>query len=124
MGRLAARLAPLVETVLVVYAQRMAVLTVRERDVRHLRSGLRAACLASAVDDRRDVIVVLGLLWRSAELLDRAPGDEFIAVADAAGQYGEALRSFAARRPEHRSLAAMKYAERGVGDHFEYVSEW
>ncbi|HEY9472242.1 MAG TPA: hypothetical protein VIS06_00155 [Mycobacteriales bacterium] len=123
-ARVAAGIADLAETVLDVYAQRMAVLAVRRTAAEPLRQGLRAACLANSVDDPRNVIVVLGLLWRSAELIGLSPAEEFTAVARRTGTHGNVLRAFTGRPPESRSIAAMKYAERGAGEDFEYVCLW
>ncbi|GAB3812098.1 hypothetical protein [Micromonospora zhanjiangensis] len=98
------------ETVLGPYVQRAAGLAVSQGTPRYLRAGLRAAALMATQDDPRDVVIVLALLWRSAELLQLSPDQEFATVARALGRYGEPLAAFAARPPAARSLQAMGYA--------------
>ncbi|HEX5594567.1 MAG TPA: hypothetical protein VFX61_00880 [Micromonosporaceae bacterium] len=112
------------ETVLGPYVQRAAALAVRLATPRYLRAGLRAAALMAANEDPRDVVIVLALLWRSAELLKLDPGAEFNAIARDFGRYGEPLAAFAARPPETRTLDAMGYGEVGEGAQFRYQCRW
>ena len=112
-------------TVLGAYAQRMAALAVRERSPAFLWSGLRAVALATAhQEDRRDLIIVLALLWRSAEHLQLEPAAEFTAAARSFGRYGEEIAGFARREPQDRTLEAMRYAEVGEGQEFRYEHRW
>lgn len=48
------------------------------------------------------MVIVLALLWRSAELLKLDPSAEFNTVARAVGRYGDPLAAFTARPPEAR----------------------
>ncbi|MDH6125319.1 hypothetical protein [Kitasatospora sp. GP82] len=112
------------ETYLPVFCQRAAVLTVRANDVSHLRSGLRAAVLSVSVDDLYDVIIVLALLWNSAELIGVSPEVEFLGIARQAGKFGGVLVDFLKRAPEDRSLDAMQYSVRGAGKTFWYRCDW
>ncbi|MFB9831703.1 hypothetical protein [Actinoallomurus acaciae] len=123
-GQVHLMLGALSETLLTAYCQRMAVLAVREREPRWLVLGLRAAALASRIDDIRNVIIVLSLLWHSAQLIDQSAMSMFSGVADGAGRFGEALNSFAARDEKDKSLSAMMYSVRGDGAEFDYVCDW
>lgn len=51
------------------YAYRMAMLSVRQENLRHLHNGLVAMLLAQPNDDWRESLMTLTLLYRSAELL-------------------------------------------------------
>ncbi|GIJ25059.1 hypothetical protein Vqi01_02210 [Micromonospora qiuiae] len=117
-------LAAMEETVLSPYVQRAAALAVRLDAPRYLRAGIRAAVLMAANEDARDVVIVLALLWRSAELLKLEPGAEFNAVASVFGRYGEPLIAFAARPADGRTLSAMGYVEVGEGSQFRYECRW
>ncbi|MFY1672500.1 hypothetical protein ACN27G_21440 [Plantactinospora sp. WMMB334] len=120
----AGSVAALGDTVLSPYVQRAAALAVRHAAPRYLRAGLRAAALLAADGDPRDVVVVLALLWRSAELLTLDPSSEFGAVAREIGRYGAPLTAFAARPPEARTIHAMRYVEVGEGADFRYECRW
>jgi hypothetical protein len=108
--------------VLLAFAERMAALAVRNRDPEMIRRGLLAACLTFAVGDRRDALLVLPLLWRSAERLLLDPASEFAAVSDDLGC--DELSQFARRDPEDRSIESMGYVESQDDDGFRYERTW
>jgi hypothetical protein len=125
IGSAATEIPPGQETVLGPYTQRMASLAVRGRSPTFLRSGLRAVALASAhQEDRRDLIVVLALLWRSAEHLRLDPAAQFTAAAQSFGRFGVEIADFAGRKPPDRTLEAMLYAEVCEGHEFRYEHRW
>lgn len=73
----AKRVRMLSETNLSPYAQRMAALAVRGRDLAPIRNGMLAAALESATPDPRDAVIVYALLWRSLEKLCFDPARGF-----------------------------------------------
>lgn len=109
--------------VLLVFAERMAALAVRDRDPDTLRRGLRAAAVAAEVEsDSRGVVLVLPTLWHSAGLLGLDRAAEFTAFADQTG--GELVAGFAGRRPEDQTLECMGYVEVDDADGFRYQRTW
>ncbi|TDB81222.1 hypothetical protein E1264_33025 [Actinomadura sp. KC216] len=118
------RLAHLGETLLVLFAERMAVLAVRKREEEWLLLGLRASALASKIDDIRIVLAELSLLWHSAGLIGLSPESPFGRVAREAGAFGEVLTGFAGREPELQSISEMLYSTRGEGENFTYHRDW
>src|SRR5262249_46769613 len=73
-------------SVLQAFAERMAALAVRRHDPDVLRDGIRAVAAAFEVaDDEREVLLVLPLLWRSAELLELDPASELTATQPGTG---------------------------------------
>lgn len=118
------QLAHLKATLLPPFAERMAVLAVRKRDEQWLILGLRAAALASKIEDIRNVMVNLALLWHSAELIGLAPESQFGRVAREADDFGEALTTFAERDPNNRSISVMWYSAHGEGENFTYRCDW
>jgi hypothetical protein len=124
-GRLRELAGQLSEThvpVLLVFAERMASLAVRLGDAEVMRQGLMAVCLSFGVADRRDALLVLPLLWRTAERLRLDPAAELMAVHQAVGC--EELARFTARRPEDRTIASMGYVETRDDDGFRYERTW
>lgn len=108
------------------FAERMAALAVRERDPEHLRRGLLALGLAASVSyDIREEILVMPLLWRSAELLGIDPAHEFTAIGAAVGgPGGEQLVSFVRRSARDRGIEAMGYVEDTDEGGFRYRRTW
>lgn len=114
-------LSPASAPVLRAHAARMASLARREGDLDRVRTGLATVALASTIDVSRDLLVVLPLLWRSAEVLGADPTALFLAAADRVGG-SETLEQFTERAPEDRSIASMGYVEvddEDLGFHYE-----
>jgi hypothetical protein len=109
-------------SVLLAFAERMASLAIRLGDPGVMRRGLIAACLPIEVADRREVLLVLPLLWRTAERLGLDAVSEFTAVDRTVGC--EELARFAARRPEDRTIESMGYVEARDDDGFRYERTW
>lgn len=122
--RVEANLAHLDATLLPPFSERMAVLAVRRIDEQWLVLGLRAAALASRIEDIRSVMVNLALLWHSAEMIGVSPALAFGRVAQEAGAFGEALTAFAERDPRDRSISVMRYSALGEGENFTYRCDW
>jgi len=121
-GRLGATHAP----VLRAYAERMASFAVRERSVEPLRRALSALALGGFADDEREAIMILPLVYRSAELIDADPASLFAGVADPCdcAAVREEIEAFPGRSPEDRLLAAFGYVEGTDVDGFLYVRTW
>lgn len=106
--------------VLKTFAERMASLSRFKSDAGHLRAGLLAAVFATGSEDGREVLLVLPLLWRSAEVLGLDPAEEFRKAADRTGR-GQFLLDFTGRSPEDRSIEAMGFKE--IEDEFGFFYE-
>lgn len=109
-------------SVLLVFGERMASLAVRRSDPSILDCALKAVCLALTVGNSREGLLVLPLLWHSAELLRLdAP-----AVFDRAGREGGCLglTEFAQRRPEDQTIESMGYVEDRDAEGFRYRRTW
>jgi hypothetical protein len=109
--------------VLLAFAERMAALAVRRHDPDVLRDGIRAAAAAFEVADEREALLVLPLLWRSAELLGLDPAAELTGPPSGTGAPG-ALADFATRQPEDRTIQVMGYRESADDDGFRYERTW
>ncbi len=108
--------------VLRVFAERMASLARRQESVSHLRFGLEALALAVRLGDSREALVVMPLLWKTAEVLSLDPSGEFRRVAD---RYeSQELQEFTKRRPEDRSIESMGYVETHDESGFVYDRTW
>jgi hypothetical protein len=110
--------------VLLAFAERMASLAARTSDRDALRSGLLAAAVATVASDVRDALLVLPLLWRSAEHLKLDPATELAMAAKRLPLASATLEQFAARSPEDRKIEAMGYVESVDEDGFRYARTW
>ena len=109
--------------VLRAFAERMATLARREMSREHLRVGLSAAGLACGLDDDREVLLILPLLWRSAKVMGLDANAEFRAVAT--GSDGrKVLGDFASRRAKDKTLEVMGYVEVEDESGFRYERTW
>jgi hypothetical protein len=116
---------PAQRRVLLAFAERMASLARRESSPDRVRAGLTAAALTAedGGEETRDALLVLPLLWRSAEVLGLDADAEFRGVAADVGR-GE-LVDFAERPPADRAIDTMGYVE--VDDEdlgFSYERTW
>ncbi len=112
--------------VFVAFAERMASLAVRRRSAEYLHVGLLAAALAASVsDDPREAILVLPLLWRSAQILGVDPFNEFTTAGNAiGGAGGQQLLDFLSRSQDDRTIESMGYTEDMEQDGFRYKRTW
>lgn len=108
--------------VLRTFAERMATLARRELSPEPLRLGLAAAALTADVEDVRDTLLVLPLLWRSAEVLGYDPRASFRAAHAAVGR--GPLAEFATRPAADRGIDVMGYVEVDDADGFRYERTW
>lgn len=109
--------------VLRVFAERMATLARRETSLERLRVGLDALALASSLGDSREALLIMPLLWKSAENLGLDAETEFRISAERAGD-GEAIAGFAQRDREDRTIEAMGYVEVEDELGFRYERTW
>ncbi|MEU6343746.1 hypothetical protein ABZ883_22720 [Streptomyces sp. NPDC046977] len=123
-ARTAAAIEGLGETLLLAFSERVAVQAVRRCDATAVEDGLRAAALASAVDDPRNIAIAQALLWHSTEILANPAEDLFRGVARQAGRFGTLLSQFADRHPRDRTIQAMGYSAQGQGEMFSYRCDW
>lgn len=105
------------------FAERMATLARREMSQEHVRVGLSAAGFACGLDDDREVLLILPLLWRSAKVMGLDAKAEFRTVAT--GSDGrKVLRDFASRRAKDKTLEVMGYIEVEDESGFRYERTW
>ena len=111
--------------VLLVFAERMASLAVRHHDESLLQAGLSAARVACQAVDPREVILILPLLWRSAEYLQVDPVETFTSTSTVFPTFDcPAIASFPSRPPEKRSLKSMGYTELHSEQGLIYQRTW
>lgn len=108
--------------VLGVFAERMATLARRQGSPSDLKLGLEALALAERLGDSREALLVMPLLWKTAEVLALNPTSEFVQVAERHGV--KELRAFVERRPEDRSVESMGYVETYDESGFIYDRTW
>lgn len=124
--QLAELVRPAQDAVLRAFAERMASLAVRTGDPVTVRNGLLAAAIAIVVPDVdvREVLLVLPLLWHSAQRLALDPAEEFEATAEEFPPAARALRQFIARKPADQRIGAMGYVESADDSGFRYARTW
>jgi len=108
--------------VLRAFAERMANLARRHESARDLRLGLDALAIAVLLGESREAILIMPLLWRSAEVLELDPAKEFTKAADRHDV--KELRAFIDRQPEDRSIESMGYVETHDESGFSYERNW
>lgn len=109
--------------VLLAFAERMATLARREKSPERFRNGLLAAGLASSGGDQREVLIVLPLLWRTAEVLGLDAAAEFRSATYRL-EAGDVVGDFVRRRPADRSIEVMGYVEVDDELGFRYERTW
>jgi hypothetical protein len=113
-------------SVLWAFAERMASLAVREGSAQPLRQSLLALALAGDRHDVREGIMILPLVYRSAELLGVEPAPLFAEAARMSDgvEMTEAIETFPARGPADRRLSAFDFVESTDADGFRYAATW
>lgn len=105
-----------------IFAERMAALTVRTGEAEHARRGLAAACVGARLIDPRDGMVRLAPLHDALARIGRDPAPYFKDAEPLAGpSFLDHLRRFPERAEADRSLAAMRYEAGADADGFRYV---
>jgi hypothetical protein len=95
-----------------VYAERMATLALRERAVNRIEDGLIALAIEDFTFDPRDSIPLLALHHHAAGRIGADVRTVFESAAQhASPKVAETLRRFPSRNERDKSLAAMGYAE-------------
>jgi len=112
--------------VLSVFAERMAVLAVRQHSRDFIMKGLLASALALSVHrDFRDIISALALLYRAAELIGEHPRELFRSAARRLPpEIADWLVSFAGRNRKDRSPEAFGFVEKYGADGFQFERNW
>lgn len=113
--------------VLNAFAERMASLAVRQHSELDLRHGLLAWAIAVSRSsiDVRDALLVLPLLWRSAQIIGLNPKREFIAIGQVVGgSGGKQLMEFPNRSEQDQRIEVMGYVEGTDGEGFRYKRTW
>jgi hypothetical protein len=106
------------------FGVRMASLAVRRAEPDLLRLGLLAVAVASLRSmDRRDDLLALAPLWRTASLLRLDPPHEFTAAAVELPGAAEFLLGWVDRSPERQDLMEMGFRESTDEDGFRYVED-
>jgi hypothetical protein len=115
-----------IASILQVYAERMAALAVRHSRANLVDKAVTALGLALLIGhDDRDVMLVMPLPWRSAELLGLEPAQIFDRAAACLPEPASTgLRKFARRAPKDRTLACMGYVESSDEGGFRYERRW
>ncbi len=107
------------------FAERMASLAVRDQDPDRLRVGLLALVLGGRDDGDRGSLPVAALIFDAAKRLDMDPASLFGTIGLQIGEPGlSALRAFAARKEEDRTIEAMGYRKRDRPDGLLYQRTW
>ncbi|HVW24903.1 MAG TPA: hypothetical protein VHC69_06005 [Polyangiaceae bacterium] len=111
--------------ILLVFAERMASLSMREVSTGPLFRGLVAAIADGWVLDVRENVSALSLLHDACVRLGRNPDEEFDRVrAYASAKVAEGLTRFLARKPEDKAIKAMGYRAGADADGFRYERTW
>jgi hypothetical protein len=111
--------------ILTAFAARAASWAVRVADQWPVKRGIVAALLATGVEDDREIIIVLSLLFRAAELIDADPVAIFDEAYQAVGKHAiDIARNFSHGDPSSRSISAMGYVESRDDDGFRFRSTW
>jgi hypothetical protein len=110
---------------LLTFAERMAILAVREGSVDRLKKAVLALVVEGFRWDERETILVLSLIAHSASKL----GIEIGVLLDATKRVAPEpvarhIAQFLARTPEDRSISAMGYSEVMTAEGFGYRRDW
>jgi hypothetical protein len=111
---------------LLAFAERMASLAVRRQSRQDIHRGLLAAGIAASLSiDSREVILILPLMWHSAEIIGLDPCQEFVLVAEELkGDAGVFLETFTLRSARDRDIQVMGYIESVDEEGFRYRRTW
>lgn len=111
--------------VLRAYAERMASLAVRRRDVQLLVRAVVAVVLGGLDQNALEALMVMPLIENSARLLDADLAAIFEKAADAVGHPGSVnLMLWLTRAPEDRTLQSMGFVEAEDEGGFRYQLKW
>jgi hypothetical protein len=109
--------------ILTAYSVRCASRAVRVRESLPIRCGLIAVLLATGVEDDREILIPLSLLFRATELIHADPLAVFDDVSRLVGEKAKGLAySYVHRSPADRSISAMGFMEGRDDDGFRFRS--
>jgi hypothetical protein len=104
------------------FAERMANLAVRSNDPDCIANGLMALVIEDFRFDYREDYLILSLLYRSGELLNRSSREFF---EEAARYASPTVRDHLLQFAKHPStIGQMGYTEMGSGAEFRYKRDW
>lgn len=107
------------------YAERMASLAVRTREVEQLDRALVAVVVGGLDDNAYEALMVMPLIEDSARRIGAEPQRLFEKAAQIVGHPGTVnLARWLARKPEDRSLASMGFVESADKEGFRYKLDW
>jgi hypothetical protein len=110
---------------LLAYAERMAILSVRQQSRDLLEKALLALVVEGFRWDAREDMLILSLINHSAVKVGADPRQLFEGAArHASPQVAQHLREFIGRRPEDNSIQAMGYSEETTPEGFSYARNW
>jgi hypothetical protein len=119
------RLARLRVEVMRWFTVRAATLAVRTQDIQWVIRGLDALAMDDFRDDWKESMLLLPLLYRSAQLLGTDP-DQLLEEAASRALPNAAIhyREYISREAEQKQVGTMGYIERDGPDGFEYLRTW
>ncbi len=110
---------------LLAFAERMAILSVRQKSREPLMKALLALVVEGFRCDAREDILMLALINHSAMKVGADPTQLFNeAACHASTEVAHYLREFAGRQPEGKSIQAMGYSEDMTSDGFNFARNW
>jgi hypothetical protein len=110
---------------LLAYAERMAVLGVRQKSREPLEKALLALVVEGFRWDAREDMLILSLINHSAVKVSADPRQLFEEAArHASPEVAQYLCEFVGRRPEDKSIQSMGYSEEATSDGFSYSRNW
>ncbi len=111
--------------VLLTYAERMAVLAVRNKNPGYLADGLAATAIAAMLVYLKETFSIVSLLFRSAEKLGLDLESTSANVATFGNKdFDEFIQHFPKRSQADRKIEAMGYVERDGQEGFLYERTW
>ena len=110
---------------LLAFAERMAILSVREKSCERLEKALLALIVEAFRWDARENMLILSLINHSAIKIGADPKQFFeVAAKHASTDITQHLRKFIKRRTEDKSIQIMGYSEEMTADGFSYIRHW
>lgn len=113
-------------SVFLVFAERQAALAVRmQLPTALMEAAVAIGLAASALDDAREGMLVMPVVWHAAAMLGVHQSHLFSSAAGKVRASGaQALTAFIGRKPEDQTLECMGYKEGTDKDGFRFVRTW
>ena len=107
------------------FAERAATLALRRQDEKLLKLGLIALCLGWPIEDYREGLLILPVLYHAARMLGMNPEQLFHEVGNLfGGEIETELTDFLERSDEDKSLEAMGYRLIHEPDGIRFKRTW